>query len=96
MNVKGTDNSYIWKLGDGILNTAANVTIEQRTAEIIVVNNKTSLFPGDTAKLYLKLNNSDGPLDGSADWSVSDNSKLNFVADTENQTVCHQDSNLQQ
>lgn len=92
VNVKGTDNSYIWKLGDGILNTAANVTIEQRTAEIIVVNNKTSLFPGDTAKLYLKLNNSDGPLDGSADWSVSDNSKLNFVADTENQTVCHQDS----
>lgn len=92
VNVKGTDNSCIWKLGDGILHTAANVTIEQRTAEIIVVNNKTSLFPGDTAKLYLKLNNSDGPLDGSADWSVSDNSKLNFVVDTENQTVCHQDS----
>lgn len=76
------NNSYVFMRHDGQLNTERLVEVEQRKAQIVVIDNKTSLFPGDTAKLYLKLTNSDGPIDGEAKWHVSGDSKLKFVTDT--------------
>lgn len=76
------NNSCVFMRHDGQLNTERLVEVEQRKAQIVVIDNKTSLFPGDTAKLYLKLTNSDGPIDGEAKWHVSGDSKLKFVTDT--------------
>ena len=76
------NNSFMWKQTNGELYANNPVDVEQRKAQIVVVGNKTSLFPGDTAKLYLKLTNSDGPIDGEAKWHVSGDSKLKFVTDT--------------
>lgn len=44
------------------------------TAEIIAVNNKTTLLPGDSLQLYLKVKGENGLIDTSCNWSVTNNS----------------------
>lgn len=64
--------SYTMK-GSNALNEAYyNVTVKEYTvtAEIIPVNNKTSLLPGDSLQLYLKLQNEKGLINARANWSV--------------------------
>ena len=60
-------------------------------AEVFAVDNKTSLFPGDTTKLYLRLWNETGTLDGQADWSGFSSDKLCVGTDNNAQTI-HQNS----
>lgn len=43
------------------------------TAEIIAVNNKTTLLPGDSLQLYLKVKGENGLIDTSCNWSVTNN-----------------------
>lgn len=48
------------------------------TAEIMAVNNKTSVFPGDTTQLYLKLKTEKGIMDGTATWTPENWNQLSF------------------
>lgn len=48
------------------------------TAEIMAVNNKTSVFPGDTTQLYLKLKTEKGIMDGTATWTPESWNQLSF------------------
>ena len=95
ITVKVTDSydNIIYPLNYGNLKDNKNVKVEDTpvNAEVVAVDNKTSLFPGDTTKLYLRLWNEAGTLDGQADWSGFSSDKLCVVADTNAQTI-HQDS----
>ena len=44
-------------------------------ARILAVNNKTSIFSGDTTDLYLSLQDNKAVYDASVDWMISDNDK---------------------
>ena len=48
------------------------------TAEIMAVNNKTSVFPGDTTQLYLRLKTEKGIMDGTATWTPENWNQLSF------------------
>lgn len=48
------------------------------TAEIMAVNNKTSVFPGDTTQLYLRLRTEKGIMDGTATWTPENWNQLSF------------------
>lgn len=48
------------------------------TAEIMAVNNKTSVFPGDTTQLYLRLRTEKGIMDGAATWTPENWNQLSF------------------
>ena len=48
------------------------------TAEIMAVNNKTSVFPGDTTQLYLRLKTEKGIMDGMATWTPENWNQLSF------------------
>ena len=95
ITVKVTDSydNIIYPLNYENLKDNKNVKVEDTpvNAEVVAVDNKTSLFPGDTTKLYLRLWNEAGTLDGQADWSGFSSDKLCVVADTNAQTI-HQDS----
>lgn len=43
-------------------------------SQIVAINDKASLFPGDTTRIYLKLWNEKERLDASVNWSFSDDS----------------------
>lgn len=60
------------------------VTVKPFDAEIYAVNNKVSLFPGESTQLYLVLRSDSGIVDAQGNWSVKNNA-LNL------QTT-HQDS----
>lgn len=83
----------IWKIKGGTFTDKKHVIVKDTpiNAEVVAVNNKTSLFPGDTTKLYLKLWNETGALDGQADWSGFSSDKLCVVTDINAKTI-HQDS----
>ena len=95
ITVKVTDSydNIIYPLNYENLKDNKNVKVEDTpvNAEVVAVDNKTSLFPGDTTKLYLRLWNEAGTLDGQADWSGFSSDELCVVADTNAQTI-HQDS----
>ena len=95
ITVKVTDSydNIIYSLNYENLKDNKNVKVEDTpvNAEVVAVDNKTSLFPGDTTKLYLRLWNEAGTLDGQADWSGFSSDELCVVADTNAQTI-HQDS----
>ena len=95
ITVKVTDSydNIIYPLNYENLKDNKNVKVEDIpvNAEVVAVDNKTSLFPGDTTKLYLRLWNEAGTLDGQADWSGFSSDELCVVADTNAQTI-HQDS----
>ena len=44
----------------------------RKSAEIIIKDNKTSIFPGDTTQLWLKLQNEHGQITGNVSWKSSD------------------------
>ena len=69
------------KLGGRYLDNLELHYCQARNAEVVAVDNKTSLFPGDTTKLYLRLWNEAGTLDGQADWSGFSSDKLCVVAE---------------
>ena len=49
------------------------VTVKPFDAEIYAVNNKVSLFPGESTQLYLVLRNDSGIIDAQGSWSVKNN-----------------------
>lgn len=83
----------IYALNSEDLKDNRDVKVEDTpvNAEVVAVDNKTSLFPGDTTKLYLRLWNETGTLDGQADWSGFSSDKLCVGTDNNAQTI-HQNS----
>ena len=49
------------------------VTVKPFDAEIYAVNNKVSLFPGESTQLYLVLRSNSGIVDARGNWSVKNN-----------------------
>ena len=49
------------------------VTVKPFDAEIYAVNNKVSLFPGESTQLYLVLRSNSGIADARGNWSVKNN-----------------------
>lgn len=49
------------------------VTVKPFDAEIYAVNNKVSLFPGESTQLYLVLRSDSGIVDAQGNWSVKNN-----------------------
>lgn len=55
----------------------------RKSAEIIIKDNKTSIFPGDTTQLWLKLQNEHGQITGNVSWESNDDS-VKISPDTQN------------
>ena len=61
------------------------VTVKPFDAEIYAVNNKVSLFPGESTQLYLVLRSNSGIVDAQGSWSVENNA-LNLQTRYQNST----------
>ena len=61
------------------------VTVKPFDAEIYAVNNKVSLFPGESTQLYLVLRSDSGIVDAQGSWSVKNNA-LNLQTTYQNST----------
>lgn len=61
------------------------VTVKPFDAEIYAVNNKVSLFPGESTQLYLVLRSDSGIVDAQGNWKVENNA-LNIQTTYQNST----------
>lgn len=76
-NVYDTKNNY-YTDNDNFSKTISVKVVMNYTAEIIVSDNKLSLFPGESAQLYLRLKNKKGILNAQVNWNVDNSSAIKF------------------
>lgn len=76
-NVYDTKNNY-YTDNDNFSKTISVKVVMNYTAEIIASDNKLSLFPGESAQLYLRLKNKKGILNAQVNWNVDNSSAIKF------------------
>lgn len=76
-NVYDTKNNYCTD-NDNFSKTISVKVVMNYTAEIIASDNKLSLFPGESAQLYLRLKNKKGILNAQVNWNVDNSSAIKF------------------
>lgn len=86
-NVYDTKNNYYNDndKDDNFIKTIPVKVVLTYNAEIVALNNKTSLFPGESTELYLRLKNSKGLLNAQVQWTVDNESAINFEYNTKYQ-----------
>lgn len=76
-NVYDTKNNY-YTDNVNFSKTISVKVVMNYTAEIIASDNKLSLFPGESAQLYLRLKNKKGILNAQVNWNVDNSSAIKF------------------
>ena len=77
-NVYDTKNTYYAEDNDNFIKKISVKVVLTYTAEIVALNNKNSLFPGESTELYLRLKNMKGLLNAQVHWKVDTQSAINF------------------
>ena len=67
-NVYDTKNTYYAEDNDNFIKKISVKVVLTYTAEIVALNNKNSLFPGESTELYLRLKNMKGLLNAQVHW----------------------------